>query len=315
MEDENVGESLSNEEKAYFDSRGEAPVKAEPDPKPEPAKAEPVVELDTDDAEVEASTGTEDAPAQPKTVPLAALTKTRAEAKETKSKLTEAEKKIAVLEDRWNQVLASQQPQQQAQPEAEELPDPDLHPDQALAWAMKQLRDLNEAKKQEAAKTEEQKRAEKEWSDTYTAINKSYTAASEADPLINEARDYLVDSVGNEAMAMGLTREQAQAEISRVEAEHIKFAHKQGLDIGDYVKKLAKARGWNGKAKAPVVQEDPQKQVADLAEAVDASTSLASAGGAAPKTMRAEDIANMSPEQFEKWLQKNPKAFRNIAGG
>lgn len=315
MENENVGESLSSEEQAYFESRGEAPIKPEPETQPEQPKPDEItVDLDDDEPEEQAPAGAEDAPAQPKTVPLAALTKTRGELKDTKTKLSDLERRNAVLEDRWNQILAAQQQPAQSAPAEEQIPDPETDPQGAIAWATAQIKAINDGKKAEAAKTEQQKAAEREWAETYTAVNKSYNAAAETDPLINEARDYLIDSVGQEAMAMGLTREQAQAEISRVEAEHIRFAHKQGLEIGEYVKKLAKARGWAGKGKAEA-QPDPKAEIEALAEGVEAATSLSAAGGAAPKTVRAQDIADMSPEQFEKWLNKNPNAFRKLAGG
>jgi hypothetical protein len=316
MENENVGDSLSSEEQAYFESRGEAPIKTDEPEKAATPPEDTAVELDEpDDTEGDTQPGAEDAPAQPKTVPLAALTKTRAEAKETKAKLSETERKLAVLEGRWQQLLESQnKPAETVNAVEDQIPDPEIEPQEAIKWALNFAKEQKAEKQQAAAQTAQQQAAEREWAETYTAVNKSYSAAAEADPLINEARDYLVDSVGQEAMAMGLSREQAQAEINRVEAEHIRFAHKQGLEIGDYVKKLAKARGWTGKAKTEP-QPDPKAEIEALAEGVDAATSLSTAGGGAPKTVRPQDIADMSPEQFEKWLNKNPDAFRKLAGG
>src|SRR6185369_527688 len=55
-----------------------------------------------------------------KTVPLRALTKEREEGKKARQALQEAEKRAAILEDRWNTILALQE--QQAPAKAEDVP-------------------------------------------------------------------------------------------------------------------------------------------------------------------------------------------------
>jgi hypothetical protein len=323
MDDDKDAGSLSAAEASYFESRGTAdlPDLGTETEKPATETTATVEEIDPEIVEAEAETETDPAkPTGQSKVPLAALTKTRNEAKAEREKRVEAEKKAAVLEDRWNRALALQQDQEKKPAAVEdEIPDPELNPAEAIKWAVEQVRKANEAKQAEATKTEQQKKADQEWQQTYQAVNTAYNAAVTADPLINEARDYLIDSIGNEYLAMGGSRAEAQAEINRIEAEHIRFAHARGLEIGAYVKSLAKARGWTGKAKAADPAKDTETAAADLAkldEAASDAVTLSDAGGAAPKTMDANAVANMNEVDFAKWLSKNGAAkFRQMAGG
>lgn len=313
-------ETLSAEEQSYFDTRGATEFKDIPavdehiEPVIEDSTAVEPVDAEIEPEDIDAETG-EKATGQSK-VPLASLTKTRQEAREERNKRIEAEKRAAVLEDRWNRVLEAQQSQQEAQqPQVDEIPDPNASPMEALAWVTKQITATKEAEAARAAETQQTQRAEQEWQQVYTAVNNDYTEAVAADASINDARDALIQSHGQELLAMGVPPERIQAEITRIENEHIRYAHSQGIPIGKYVKGLAQARGWTAKAAAPPV--DPGEEIDRLSAAVEGSTSLSNAGGAAPRTLDAKAIGDMKPEEFEKWLAKdgNQAKFRKLAGG
>lgn len=320
MDTEEVVGSLSADEKAYFDTRGEAEIKDTPapqvseEPKPEPEAVEVDVDAELADADVSDDTEAPEKPTGQSKVPLAALTKERAKAKAEAERRIEAEKKAAILEDRWNMVLASQQQQQEQPAPVEQIPDPALDPLGALNWATQQLKDAREKQAAEAQKTEAERRADAEWQQTYRAVNDDYTASVAAEPTIKSAHEYLLNSQGEEFMAMGMSREEAQQEISRIEAQHIAFAARSGKKIGPYIMGLAKARGFKAEAPKPA---DPAADMDKLSEAVEGSTSLSDGGGAAPAAVNSTAIANMSPEQFEAWLSKpgNQAKFKRLAGG
>lgn len=311
-------ETLSASEQAYFDSRGATEIKeTAPAPEPEEILADddgaPEAEIETeadDAAEVEIEA--EGKPTGQSKVPLAALTKTRQEAKDERNKRIEAEKRAAVLEDRWNRVLEAQQQAEQPQVVAESIPDPDADPMGALAWATKQIKDQQEQQDAAAREAQQRQREDAEWNTVYTAVNNDFVAAVETDPTINEARDALIASYGMEFMAMGLTQQEAQNEINRIEREHIRYAHAKGLKIGDYVKALAKARRWEPK---PV--EAAGDKIDALNEAIEGSTSFGGTSGGAPRVLNAQSIADMKPDEFEAWLSKPGSAakFRKLAGG
>jgi hypothetical protein len=320
--DTEVTGTLSETEKAYFDSRGEAEIKAEPtivEETTQPDTVEPVDDGATDAelADVDALDETVEPEKQTgqSKVPLAALTKTRAEMKAERDKRIETEKQNAVLMDRLQRIVEAQQQPEQAKQQVAEIPDPAVDPQGAIEWATNQIKAQQEAQKQYEKQTAEQQQAQAEWQQIYTAVATDYEQAVAADPSVKAAHEYLLNSQGEELMAMGLSKEEAQAEITRIEQAHIRFAKQRGVPIGEYLVNLAKPRGWRPQAQ-PTPTADPNAALDKLAAAVDGSTSLSNANGGAPQVMNAEAIANMSPEQFEAWLNKNgSNKFRKLAGG
>lgn len=320
MSTEEVSGSLTASEQAYFDSKGSTEVKDDPAPAaveaPEPET--PVIE-DAETAELVDADVLDDveAPEKPtgqSKVPLAALTKERAKAKAAETARIEAEKRAAVLEDRWNRILEQQQ--QVEKPAAVEIPDPLADPQGAIEWATNQIKAQQAKEAEQAQQTEADRKAQAEWTEIYTAVNQEYTAALADTPDIKSAHEALLDSQGQEFLAMGLSKEESQQEITRIEQQHIRYAKQRGIPIGNYILSLAKARGWKPGTVQQADVVDPGKEIDKLAAAVDGSTSLSQSNGAAPVAANAQSIADMSPEQFEAWLNKNGSSkFRKLAGG
>jgi hypothetical protein len=308
--DTEVTGTLSETEKAYFDSRGETTQPPDTvEPADDGATDAELADVDALDETVEPEKQT----GQSK-VPLAALTKTRAEMKAERDKRIETEKQNAVLMDRLQRIVEAQQQPEQAKQQVES-PDPAVDPRGAIEWATNQIKAQQEAQKQYEKQTAEQQQAQAEWQQIYTAVATDYEQAVAADPSVKAAHEYLLDSQGEELLAIGLSKEEAQAEITRIEQAHIRNAKQRGVPIGEYLVSLAKPRGWRPQAQQTATA-DPNAALDKLAAAVDGSTSLSNANGGAPQVMNAEAIANMSPEQFEAWLNKNGSGkFRKLAGG
>lgn len=308
-------ESLAPEEKAYFDSRGETEVKADPPAAtPEVDPADAVVESDDDTAseiEAEADPSVADQQQAPKTVPLAALTKTRQEVKDAKQRAEKAERLAQTLADRWNEALNPAPAQAE---HAEEMPADD-DPVAQLKWLTGQVATSQKEARDQLAQQAEQKRQNDEVTRVVTKVQKDYQAAKAADPAFEDAYQALIGSMAQEYRAMGYTDEQIRPLLTQQELAHARYIEAEGLDIKDYITTLAASRGWQRKPAAAKV--DPAKEVGDLADRVDGSTSLSGAGGAAPRILDAEAIANMKPEEFEAWLSKpgNQQKFRRLAGG
>lgn len=315
-------ESLSAEDKAYFDTRGEtvaAPPTDEPAIADEPVADEPI----TDDEPAElADEPAADGPVDPdkptgqSKVPLAALTKERNERKAIAAKLAETERKAAILEDRWNQAL--QQREQQAQPEAKQEA-PVLDPTKDPLGVVNQLLTDFQQRKQTAAEqerqTKEQAAQAEAWNKTLNVARSQYEAAAAADEAFEPTYTALRANIGQEFMELyGLTEAQAKAEVDRYEAQQIAYAVDRGIDLPTHMRKLAKARNISvtPKAEPKPVGEDLDK----LAEGVNGSTSLSNAGGGRVASTSAQSIADMSPDDFAAWLSKNgADKFRKLAGG
>jgi vacuolar-type H+-ATPase subunit I/STV1 len=305
MENEELTDSLSAEAQAYFDSKGEAELKVAPEP-----EAGQVEEVETEAVE------TEDQPKEPKTVPLAALTKERQQAKELKAKLQEIEKQNAVLADRWNMVLqANQQPPQQE----EKIPDPN---EDIFAFSQYQARKLAELDgriaqeaNQQAQAIQHQQQERAVW-DYWQADASTY---AQQNPDFGNAAQWLSDYRDNQLKALSSvdTRFSApNARTQQIEAELKQIviaAAQQGISPAEKIYEIAQGYGYKSKP-APEVEAD---KLAKLGKAVDGSVSLSDTGGTRPKgATSAADIANLSPAEFESWLAKNgEKGFRKLMGG
>jgi hypothetical protein len=311
-------ETLSAEDKAYFDSRGETVTAPEVTTEEETTTEEVVEPAEVETEEAEETTaedaGTEKPTGQSK-VPLAALTKERNERKAIAARLAETERKAAILEDRWNQVL---QQREQPAPEAkQEAPPLDVSKD-PMAVVNELLTDFQQRKQTEAERerqTKEQAAQAEAWNKTLNVARSQYEAAASSDAAFEPTYTALRANIGQEYMELyGMSEAEAKAEVDRYEAQQIAYAVDRGIDIATHMRKLAKARNVTvaPKATAPA-GEDLDK----LAEGVSGSTSLSNAGGGRVASTNAQSIADMSPDEFGAWLGKpgNADKFRKLAGG
>jgi hypothetical protein len=285
--DDNDDDISLGDDDAGQESDKSAPA-AEPDKEAEPAKVE-----------------------EPKTVDIRALQEARAEAREAKQRAT-------ILEQRWNDFLAGSQ--QQAKPQAQEpakqeIPKFGADPIAAGEWTQEQIIALLDAQRAEKEQTATQQREEQEFQAIAQTVAQDYEATKRADPSIDDAYNALRKSQGEEMLAMGYTIQQAQAELNRMEREHIKFVAARGLPIGNYIKALASARGWQPGAAA---QQQPAKtDLKAVADAQQRHQSLSDApGGEAIPPLDAKALARMSDKEFKAWMSKkgNEAKFDEIMG-
>lgn len=317
-------ETLSAEDKAYFDARGEtaaAPALVADDDQ----GIAPVDDLAGGDPSGEQGETVDDvidpdAPADPdkptgqSKVPLAALTKERNARKEEARARAAAEQRAAILEDRWNQALATKEPAKAAEAPAEV--DPNIDPLAAINELVTTTR-AERAAKAEAEKQQRERDAQNEaWNKTLDRAKSEYSEAATDDPAFEETYVALRQNIATEYMeAYGLTQQQAIAEVNNYEAQQIEFAVSRGINVADHMRKIAKARNVTAPKKAPAAPA-PGTDLDKLAEGVKGSTSLSAAAGGAVAQSTAQSIADMSPADFEAWLTKNgAEKFRKLAGG
>jgi len=322
-------ETLSPEEKAYFDTRGEtveAP-KAETEDKPDPIEddeQEPVVDAADDEPTVEEADEPADPDADPDAdkptgqskVPLAALTKERNERKAAAKRAADAEREAAILRDRWEQLLAKDQPAQTEQQAApEEAFDPNKDPLAIVnkLWETEQNRAKTAA--EQAKQVEEQRKANEVWEQTVNVARTQYSSAAAADETFEPTYTALRQNIAQEYMELyGLPEHEARQQVDQYEAQQIQYAVSKGIDIADHMRKLAKTRNIRvDKPKPAPTGEDIDK----IAAGVSGSTSLSAAGGGRVAATTAQSIADMSADEFEAWLGKagNADKFRKLAGG
>jgi hypothetical protein len=248
-------------------------------------------------------------PEEPKTVDVRALQEARAEAREAKQRAT-------ILEQRWNDFLAGSQQQAKPAESVPEIPKFGNDPIRAGEWTQEQIIALLDKQKADAEQTATRTREEQEFQTVARTVMQDYEVTKQTDPSIDEAYNALRKSQGEEMLAMGYTIPEAQAELARMEREHIKFVAARGLPIGNYIKALASARGWQAGA-APAQAQPAKTDLKAIADAQQRHQSLSDApGGEAIPPLDAKALARMSDKEFKAWMSKkgNEAKFDEIMG-
>lgn len=307
---ENV-DGLSAEEQSYFESRGEKAPEAV-------TSAEPEVGSEQGN---EASEGQEGKEQGRKMVPVNALHEEREEKKELRRKLEEMERKQAVLDDRWQRILAASEQQQAApQPEqAPQVPDPEQDIFAALKYEREQRMAL-EAKitGQEQQTAEQQLVAQMErqiwgkWESDGAQFNQSTPDFRDAALFLAEARDKQLASMA--AVDPRLADKAYRDFVMNEELKQIVVgAGQHGISSAEQIYNIAKAWGYTG----PKPKADDAAGIQKLADSVAAETSLSAAGGTragVPST--SEAVAAMSDSEFDAWFEKNGvKGFKKMMQG
>jgi hypothetical protein len=275
----------------------------DPVTEPEPVKAKQPEPEAAKEPEKDAEKPADD----PKMVDVRAVQEARAEAREAKQR-------AAILEQRWNEFIASQQPKA-AEPEKPAIPGPD-DPMARVNWAAEQIAAMQEAQQKTAAEQAEQQRQQTAYQEAYSKVDAEYTAAMQTDPTLPEAYNALRKSQGEELLALGYTIPQAKAELDRIEREHVMYVTQRGISIAEHIKNLAAVRGWRPQAAATPAPA-PKTDLAAVAAAQQRHQSLSDApGGEGVAPLDAKALAKMSDKDFKAWMSKkgNEEKFDQLMG-
>lgn len=300
---EGVAPSFTEEEKAYFENRGNPPAS-----QPVEDDADEPMDLVEEDAEDEIEEpegdeeGDEDEPSEkPKkqVVPIKALHKEREARKQLDQQLRQAEADRIRLEERMNALLERFQPPQEQQQE-ERVPTFDEDPIAAMQAAAAKQQTLE----QQLAQFQEQQRlqAEAQQIAQYTQYHEQEFLKTTPD--YYDAMEHLKTGRIEELRMLGYGDE-IVAQVIRDEARQIITAAAQsGRSPAEVAYAIAKQRGYMPKSAAPVMDAKPSTK----------SLSQASGSPAGAK-LTAQDVLRMSSEEFERFAAKNPKKFRQLLGG
>ena len=245
-----------------------------------------------------------------KTVDLRALQEARAEAREAKQR-------SAILEQRWNDFLASQAPKPEAK-QPDPIPEAGSDPMAALAWTQQQILEQQRQAQQTAQADQTRQQEEQAYQQAAAVVGTQLQSIQAADPTVQEAYVALRESQGRELMAMGWSQQDALAEINRLERQHVLYMAHNRLDPAAYIKNLAQARGWAPKAaEAVAAPAAPKTDLAAVAAAQQRHQSLSDApGGETIAPLDAKQLARMSDKDFKAWMSKkgNEDRFDDIMG-
>lgn len=179
----------------------------------------------------------------------------------------EAEARADLALQRLSELLqASQRPQQQEQPKAQEVipsadpQDPNFDPIARLAYQDKQIRDLTERLSGRETQERQQIEGQQAFNAAYQAVRSRFSQRATEQPELNEAYSYTLASFAREFAANGTPGMMADGSVipgsdldnalKKHEAQVISYCYSQNIPIEDYLLSVATARGWqkpNGK--------------------------------------------------------------------
>lgn len=313
MQEENQA-GLSPAEEAFFQSGGETPIVEAVVDKPD---TEAPAEVAVDPAQQQEQASRDE---KGRFVPHQALHAEREEHKKTRAELNEIRERQARLDERWQILTKSQQ---EAEKPKETVPDPKEDPIAAMEWTYNQIRARQEQEAKQQQEYEQRTQQEQQVQQVVSYVEQNYNDTVRADPEVEAAYQAAFQSYAQEFQHLGY---QGKALEQVLQQQLLNFqwsaAHQmnQGVPIGDFIKNIAKTRGWQAKAPETV---DPGKlelneKLDGIAKAIDASKTIGSTTArAGTDALSAQAIADMPAHEFEAWMKvpENARRFKTLMGG
>jgi len=318
---------LSAAEEAYFSSGGETEITADPAPV---ADLAPIADT-ADPADPSAAVVDPVAPPERddkgRFVPHQALHAEREEHKKTKAELEQIRQQQAILNDRWQTLLAfNPVPDAQKDRLTETPPDPEVDIFAHSKWQADRLKALENKLSDREKADEEARTAAAADNELWGHWSQSAQAYAATNTDFGDAVKFLSDTRTAQLKALALVdpsfaSDQGVLNQINMELKSIVGAARQkGIDPAMAVHELAKAYGFNG-AKAPTADPaaaDLAGKISQIDAAQNASRTLAASPGKnAGDPLSAEAIASMPTKEFEAWMKvpENASRFQKMMGG
>lgn len=315
-------DSLSAEETAFFESKGEkaeglAPeVKSEPEAKPaeQQAEAKPGDEVKTEVDETEETVELEN---KGRFVRHGAFHKERVMRKQeqearraAEARLAQRDAEFARADERLRMLAEAVLPQhQQQQQEANTPPDPDQDPFGYMKWQGDQIEQLKGFLGENQRVTEQERQEQQ----LVQVCHSDVTRFVQQQPDFNEARRFLAEGRDRELQAFGISDPKERLAMMIGEERAIAArALNDRASPAQRLYELAKARGYAPKSEKSAVVE----QIETIQRGQGAAKTLSAAGGSPSEVLTAEALANMSEEEFAAVVAKMPRSQqRAMMGG
>jgi hypothetical protein len=253
----------------------------EPKPEPEEESTEGEKEVENE-VEAKVEEVAEEPPKEEKKVNLGALHEERAKRKELESKM-------AVMEDKFKQLVQNLNPNQEAKlPGVED--DPVTNFDQRIAQAEQYIK-----------QSQEQQQAQYQHQQVVNAYQAQAAEYVKETPDFNDAYSYVLQGRLSELDAFGVTKEQALQVVQQEEYEVALKSLQDGVNPAERIYKIAQLRGYK-KAEAKPEQKK------DLAVIEKGQKTAKVSGSATPEgELSLEALAEMDDAAFEDAWKKLEK--------
>ena len=320
---------LTDAEKAYFESGGESPIEAEPEPAAEPepqAQAEP--QEGQQQNEPQANQPQDE---NSRNVPYGALREERERRKALEQQLAQLNGKWQTVEQRLAALQGLNQPQQQ-RPEAPKIPDPEEDFIEATRWTQQQIMEMQRRQQEQMTQSQRAQEAQRFQGQVMSAWSQRAKQAAQQSPEFADAYRFATTSRYRELIASGVPEHQARQQAQRDEFNFVAQSMQQGRDPAQSMIAIAQARGWQPKpasgepaqaATAPPAANGQQNAPAQpqrldtVAKGMQANKSLSGVGSSTSGrgSFGAKDLAEMSDDEFAAFMdKKGAKGFKAVLG-
>ena len=268
------------------------------------------------DAEIEDDTAVSDDPAADKpaktkqeTVSFGQFDRERNRRKEAETRFEKLQADNSRIMEQFTALMARQEQPKSPVNEAPALPDPNADPLGGINYLMKEVQAIRSETAAEKQQREQTQQRQTQVEQAMSFAREEFGAAAKTDPTVQKAYSALLESFALEQHAYGVPDAQINAKLAEIEQQHIFYAQQQKIPLGEYVKNLAKARGWNANAAAPLTIEatanpDPAPDTT-VQQVQRSASSLSGTGGAPARTglPSPQALLDMSPQQYAKYRE------------
>lgn len=296
------------------------PAASAPEPKPEapiaadePAKVDPANSPDRPDGYV----------------PQAALRETREELKRIREERDRERATFQKFLDRYHAETEPKPAPEENEPDADGWTgDPNDYLGK-IEWLEQQIRADKVARRENEKQARQRAEQEAALSTANYAITTRWQTALKQRPELQQADDALAASYRAELETLGYSGPRLDAELKRMAQQHAAYCFQNQIPIEDYIEKLARARGWQGKAaqasqdpaedRKPVAESQAPRDASGrfvspdkIAEAQDRNLSLSQAPGVPVRKMTPQEFAKLSEEEQWRMFGKSRSARRDL---
>lgn len=244
----------------------------------------------------------EEDPRPEKLVRIQALDEERHKRKKAQAELQAEQQRRAILEDRWNQLLAAQQQPQPQIPDA--TVDPLANHDARLQQAEKTAQELMQEKRAREAQAQQYQQFQA-FAGQVASLESEY---EQENPDYKNALNFLKDRRSKELRAVGYNAAQVNQIVINDAAGIAMAAIQSGRNPGEVIYQMAVDTGYvKGKREVPAEQK-----MQTLQKGAEAAKGLG-AGGVASGNPTPEQIAAMSEEEFDAFKKKLAKSGKRMS--
>ncbi len=283
-------------------------------PAPEPA-SEPQEASQPEAAAEEPQPGPGDKPERRDNRPEGYVTK--GERDRIANELQQERQQRALYEDRFNKVVErffKQAEPEQAQAEADPMPDYQNDPLGWIGWRQRQDEREATQRAEQQRQWQEQEQQAREFQDTLSRATARFQKVAAQRPEIAQTYDAVRAHVANLYAQQGYPEHQIPDLVARYEADVIRWARQEYVPIEDAIEQAAAKFGVSVQAKPQDQRQTPERdpatgqfvpseaeKAAKVRESQERNASLSSAPGAPVKKMTGTELAKMTEEEM--WRQ------------